>query len=232
MKISGLQKLTLLDYPTKVACIIFTQGCNFRCPYCQNSGLIPMEGDYLIEEEEVLSYLKKRKGIIDGLVISGGEPTVQKDLIDFIKKVKELGFLVKLDTNGSNPKVLKELLSNKLIDYVAMDIKYVLDDYKVVAGVKALVNNLEESIKLIKESNIEHEFRTTIIKNIHDIDVILKICKYIGKDENYYLQNFEQSEFVVDKSLESFSNDELILIEKNITKEYPNVKVRGIRRGE
>lgn len=229
MKISGLQKLTLLDFPTKVAAIIFTQGCNFRCPYCQNSGLIPMEGDYLIDEEEVLGYLQKRKGIIDGLVISGGEPTVQKDLIEFIKKVKDLGFLVKLDTNGSNPKVLKELLDNKLIDYVAMDIKYTLDDYKKVAGLKPLISNLEESIKLIKKSNIEHEFRTTIIKNIHDIDTILNICDYIGKDENYYVQNFEQSEFVVDKTLESFSNDELKLIKETINKKYPNVKVRGIR---
>ena len=227
MKISGFQKLTLLDFPGKVSCIIFTQGCNFKCPYCQNSGLIGHENEYLIDEEEIFSYLKKRKGILDGIVISGGEPTVQKDLDQFMRKVKELGYLVKLDTNGSNPDLIKKLIEEELVDYIAMDIKNVLSEYKDVTGVKVLEEKIKKSIKILKNSNIDHEFRTTIIKNIHDIDKILKICSYV-KDEKMYLQNFEQSENVLDKDLESFSKEELINIEKQIKEKYPNVKVRGL----
>ena len=228
MKISGFQKLTLLDFPDKLACIIFTQGCNFNCQYCQNSGLIGHENDYLIDEEEIFDYLDKRKKVIDGLVVSGGEPTVQKDLIRFIKRVKDHGFLVKLDTNGSNPKVLKELIDNNLVDYIAMDIKNVFALYKEVTFTNPVVKNLEESIKLISNSNIDHEFRTTIIKNIHDIDKILKICSYVDNNQKMFLQNFEQSENVKDKSLESFNKEELIDIQKKVRERFPNVKVRGV----
>ena len=227
MRISGFQKLTLLDFPGKVACIIFTQGCNFKCPYCQNSGLIGHENENLIEEEEVISYLKKRQGILDGIVISGGEPTIQKDLDLFMKRIKELGYLIKLDTNGSNPNLIKKLLDEELVDYIAMDIKNVIEDYKDVTGVKVAEDNIKKSIKLLKMSKIDHEFRTTIIKNIHDIDKINKICSYV-KDEKMFLQNFEQSENVLDKSLESFTNKELIDIQKKIKERYPNVVVRGL----
>lgn len=228
MKISGFQKLTLLDFPDKLACIIFTQGCNFNCQYCQNSGLIGHENEYLIDEEEIFDYLDKRKKVIDGLVVSGGEPTVQKDLIRFIKRVKDHGFLVKLDTNGSNPKVLKELIDDNLVDYIAMDIKNVFALYKEVTFTNPVVKNLEESIKLISNSNIDHEFRTTIIKNIHDIDKILKICSYVDNNQKMFLQNFEQSENVKDKSLESFNKEELIDIQKKVRERFPNVKVRGV----
>ena len=227
MRISGFQKLTLLDFPGKVACIIFTQGCNFKCPYCQNSGLIGHENENLIEEEEVISYLKKRQGILDGIVISGGEPTIQKDLDLFMKRIKELGYLIKLDTNGSNPNLIKKLLDEELVDYIAMDIKNVIEDYKDVTGVKVAEDNIKKSIKLLKMSKIDHEFRTTIIKNIHDINIINKICSYV-KDEKMFLQNFEQSENVLDKSLESFTNKELIDIQKKIKERYPNVVVRGL----
>ena len=227
MKISGFQKITLLDYPGKVACIIFTQGCNFKCPYCQNSGLIGHENEYLIDEEEIFSYLNKRKGILDGIVISGGEPTVQKDLDIFMRKVKELGYLIKLDTNGSNPDLIKKLIDEELVDYVAMDIKNVLSEYKDVTGVKILEEKIKKSIKILQNSNIDHEFRTTIIKNIHDIDKILKICSYVN-GEKMFLQNFEQSENVLAKDLESFSKEELINIEKQVKEKYPNVKIRGL----
>ena len=227
MKISGFQKLTLLDFPGKVACIIFTQGCNFKCPYCQNSGLIGHENDYLFEEDEIISYLKKRKGVLDGIVISGGEPTVQKDLALFMRRVKELGYLIKLDTNGSNPNLIKKLLDEELVDYVAMDIKNVIEDYSSVTGIKVNEDNIKKSIKILKKSNIDHEFRTTIIKNIHDIDKINKICSYV-KDEKMFLQNFEQSENVLDKDLESFTNEELINIQNKIKERYPNVIVRGL----
>lgn len=230
MRIAGFQKLTLLDYPGKVACILFTQGCNFKCPYCQNSGLICNKNEQLINEEEIFSYLNKRKGVIDGVVISGGEPTVQSDLESFIKKTKDLGFLVKLDTNGSNPDLIEKLINNGLIDYIAMDIKNVLPLYIDVSFVKANIDKLKRSIEIIKKSSIDHEFRTTIIKNIHDIDKLNQICSYVDGDK-MFLQNFEQSENVLGKNLESFSKDELIEISKIMKGKYPNVKVRGIWGG-
>ncbi len=227
MKIAGLQKLTLLDFPNKVASIIFTQGCNLRCPYCHNSGLIPFDSDDLISEEEVFSYLKKRKGVIDGLVISGGEPTVQSDLIFFIKRVKDLGLQVKLDTNGCNPDVLKKIIDENLVDYIAMDIKNTITKYKDVAGVNVQADKLKKSIELIKNSSIDHEFRTTIIKNIHDIKTISEICSYVDGDK-MFLQNFVKSENVLGKHLEPFSKEELIQINKEMKGKFPNVKIRGI----
>lgn len=226
MKIAGFQKLTLLDYPSKVACIIFTQGCNYKCPYCQNSGLIDHSNEDLIDEEEIFKYLDKRKGVIDGIVISGGEPTIQKDLKSFIKKVKEKGFLIKLDTNGSNPNFVEEVINEKLVDYIAMDIKNVLEEYKDVTNVNPNIVNLKRSIEIIKNSNIEHEFRTTIIKNIHNIDKILKICEYVDGDK-LYLQNFVLSENVLGKYLKPFTEEELKEIKKEIER-YPNVKIRGM----
>ena len=227
MRIAGFQKLTLLDFPGKVSCILFTQGCNFKCSYCHNSGLIGHENEELIDEQEIFSYLNKRKGVIDGVVISGGEPTVQADLAIFIRRVKDMGFLVKLDTNGSNPDILEELLNDNLLDYVAMDIKNPLPLYREVCCISPKVDKLKRSIELLKNCSIDHEFRTTIIKNIHDIDKIFEICKYVDGNK-MYLQNFEQSENVLGKNLESFSKEELLDIQKKMKGKYPNVKVRGI----
>ncbi len=229
MKIAGFQKLTLLDYPSKVACIIFTQGCNYKCPYCQNSGLIDHSNEDLIDEEEIFKYLNKRKGVIDGIVISGGEPTIQKDLKTFMKKAKDLGFLVKLDTNGSNPNLVEEIINEGLVDYIAMDIKNVLKLYKDVTAVTPNVENLKRSIELIKNSPIEHEFRTTIIKNIHDIDKILEICSYV-EGEKMFLQNFVRSENVLGEYLEPFSEAELVEIDNILKEKSPNVKIRGVGR--
>ena len=226
MKIAGFQKLTLLDYPSKVACIIFTQGCNYKCPYCQNSGLIDHSNEDLIDEEEIFNYLDKRKGVIDGIVISGGEPTIQKDLKSFMKKVKDKGFLIKLDTNGSNPNLVEEVINEGLVDYIAMDIKNILEEYKDVTDVNPNINNLRRSIEIIKNSNIEHEFRTTIIRNIHDISKILKICEYVDGDR-LYLQNFVQSENVLGKYLKPFTDEELVEIKKELER-FPNVKIRGM----
>ena len=227
MRIAGFQKLTLLDFPNKVSCIIFTQGCNYKCPYCHNSGLLGHSNEDLIDESEIFSYLNKRKGVIDGIVISGGEPTIQKDLIFFMKRVKELGFLIKLDTNGSNPDVVEQIINQNLADYIAMDIKNILEDYKDITDVKPNVEKLRRSIELIKKSQIDHEFRTTIIKNIHDIKRIKKICSYVDGDK-MFLQNFEKSENVLGKHLEPFSKEELIQIKEEMKGKFPNVKVRGI----
>lgn len=228
MKISGFQKLTLLDFPDKLSCIIFTQGCNFKCSYCQNSSLITHKCGDVIDENDIFDYLKKRRKIIDGVVISGGEPTIQKDLYEFVIKIKEMGFLVKLDTNGSNPTVLQKLIDENLLDYVAMDIKNIFEDYEEIIKTRVNIDNIKKSIKILCDSDIDHEFRTTIIKNIHDISKILEICSYFSKGEKIYLQNFEQSDGVIDKKLISFSKEELINLNEKIKEKYPNVKIRGL----
>ena len=229
MNISGFTKLTLIDYPKKLSCIIFTQGCNYNCAFCQNSGLIKCSKKDLIDHEEIFKYLQKRKNILEGVVISGGEPTIQPDLVDFIKKIKDMGFMVKLDTNGSNPDVIEKLIKERLIDYVAMDVKNIFDEYDPIVNLKKVnVNNIKKSIEIIKNSGIDHEFRTTIMKNYHDIDKLTKICEYLGKNEKYYLQNFEDSEMVLDKTLISFTREMLENIQVLLRKNFPNVSVRGI----
>lgn len=227
MNIAGVQKVTLLDYPGKVACEIFTQGCNFECPFCQNSSLIPITNTGEFSEEEIFEYLNLRKNILDGVVITGGEPTVQKDLKSFIKKIKDLGLLVKLDTNGGNPKVLQELIDEKLVDYVAMDIKNIFNKYNITAGKKVSLDNIKKSIEILKASKIDYEFRTTIIKEMHSLDDIVSICKLVG-DAKYYLQNFEDSENVIDHSLHGFSREELLFIDKYLKDVFPNVEIRAL----
>ena len=235
MRIAGIQKLSLLDYPDKLSCIIYTYGCNLKCPFCQNSTLIDGDID-CIQEKEVFDYLEKRKNILEGVVVSGGEPTIQKDLKEFIKKIKDMGFLVKLDTNGLNPKMLKELIDEGLVDYVAMDIKNSIAKYSPICGIKNVkTNNILESINILLNSKIDYEFRTTIMKGYHDIDSIKEILKLIGKKSKYYLQNFRLSENVLDKNIHGFSIEELIEIEKKLNVLYKNVKVRDLyeqRKGE
>lgn len=225
MIIGGLQKTTLLDFPNHVACIIFTKGCNFRCPFCQNSTLIGINHEDEISEEYIFDYLIKRQGILDGVVITGGEPTVQKDLKEFIKKIRKLGYKVKLDTNGYNPNVLKELIDENLLDYVAMDIKQTLEKYHIVAGKMINTEYILESIKILEESDICHEFRTTIIKEYHTIDDIIEITSYFKSDTPYYLQNFKNSSNVLDKSLHGFTNEELEEINTHVL-ENRKIKIR------
>ena len=217
----------MLDYPGKVACEIFTQGCNFECPFCQNSSLIPITNTGEFSEEEIFEYLVLRKKILDGVVITGGEPTVQKDLKGFIKKIKDLGLLVKLDTNGGNPKVLQELIDEDLVDYVAMDIKNIFNKYNITAGKKINLDNIKKSIEILKASKIDYEFRTTIIKEMHSLDDIVSICKLVG-NAKYYLQNFEDSENVIDHSLHGFSREELLFIDKYLKDVFPNVEIRAL----
>ena len=236
MKIAGMQKLSLLDYPDKVAAIIFTQGCNFNCPFCQNSELIKTKSKDEIPEDEIINYLTKRKKILDGLVISGGEPTLQKDLKSFIKKVKELGLSIKLDTNGFNPQLLQELIDEKLIDYVAMDVKNEICKYSDTCGMKSFkIKNILESINILKNSNIDYEFRTTIMKEYHDIASIEEILKTIGSKPKYFLQNFNPSENVPDKNIHGFTYQELVTILDTLKKKYQNVAIRDlykIKEGE
>ena len=225
MKIGGLNKLTTQDFPEHLACIIFTKGCNFNCSYCYNRDLVDNKAE-TIDEDYVMAYLYKRRKILDGVVISGGEPTIWDDLIPFIKKVKEFKLDIKLDTNGYNPTMLKEILDNNLVDYIAMDIKAIPDKYMKVINKKIDFNKILESIDLIKKSNIKYEFRTTIMKGVHDKKDIIKILKLIG-DSKLYLQNFQCTDVVKDKNIKSFSRDELLKLKEEL-KEYPNVIVRYV----
>ena len=229
MTINGMQKLTLLDYPGNVACLIFTQGCNFRCPFCHNSGLLDMNNNCeKIDEKEVFKYLEKRKGLLDRVCISGGEPLLQKDIEYFIRKVKDLGYKVKLDTNGSSPKKLKQLIEEGLIDYVAMDIKNDFLNYDKTAGMCTNIDNIKKSIEIIENSNIEYEFRTTIVKQFHDVGKLEKIIQYIGPNARYYIQNYQDCSSVLQRGLDGFDEEELLNIKNTLGVKYPNLVVRGV----
>lgn len=221
MFIGGLQKTTLTDFPGKISAIVFTIGCNFRCGYCHNPELYSLKTANIIAEDDVLSFLEKRKGVLDGVVITGGEPTLQKDLAPFIKKVKKKGYLVKLDTNGSNPDVVARLVKNKLLDYIAMDIKAPLDDY--IAAVKRKIDaaKIKKSIDLIMNSDIDYEFRTTVVRHELDENDLIQIGGMIKGARLYALQKFVPSKVYDKKFYEksSYSQDELNLI-KNKLKNY------------
>ncbi len=228
MIIGGFQKTTLLDYPDKIACIIFTQGCNLNCPFCHNSSLINKSKESLISEKEIFDYLEKRVGILEGVCITGGEPLLQKDIGTFIQRIKSYGYKVKIDTNGSNPELLKELLDKKLIDYVAMDIKNTFDKYEITSGKKVNIDNIKKSIDIINKSKIDYEFRTTLVKEFHNINDIENICKILKKNSKYYLQNFVNSEGVLNKDLHGFSLEELKDMKKKLINIYPNIMFRDI----
>ena len=230
MIIDGFEKLTLLDYPENIACIIFTRGCNLRCPFCHNSSILEFSNETSkITEKEIFDYLEKRKNILDGVCITGGEPLLQPDIKEFIKKIKNLNLKVKLDTNGTNYLKLKELLDENLLDYIAMDIKNVYEKYPNTTGIKNLdIENIKKSIALLKKSKVEYEFRTTIVKNFHTFEDVENLCKLVGKDSNYYIQNFINSDNVLEKNLESFSNEDLEKLKEFLNNNYNNVKIRNM----
>jgi pyruvate formate lyase activating enzyme len=203
LKIKGFQKTSLIDYPGKICSVLFLPGCNYRCPYCQNPDLIK-NPDKLpdIKEDYVLSFLEKRKKLIDGVCITGGEPTIHKELPTFIKKIKEQGLLVKLDTNGSNPEIVEQLIKNKLIDYVAMDVKAPLEKYNEVVRVNVDIEKIKETIRILMTSNIDYEFRTTVLPKFHKKEDLLKIAKLIKGAKKYYLQQF-RALVTLDKTFEN-----------------------------
>ncbi len=191
MLIGGLKKSSLIDYPGKICAIVFTQGCNFRCPYCHNPELVKPElFEKSIPEEEIFSFLETRRGKLDAVEITGGEPTLQKDLLLFIKKIKDKGFLVKLDSNGTNPEIVKNAIKNKLVNYLAMDIKAPLEKYSKVVGADVDIKKIKKNIDLIMNSGINYEFRTTLVKSLLSKEDIIKIGKLIKGAKNYFLQKF------------------------------------------
>ena len=211
MKISGLNKLTLLDFPQHVACIIFTSGCNFRCPFCHNATLVTHTQDAEnFSEEEILSYLKKRQGILDGVVITGGEPLIQNGIEEFIVKVKNLGYKVKLDTNGANPEKLISLVEKGLVDYVAMDIKNSKEKYNITAGCENIdISKIEQSVEFLLKGTVDYEFRTTVVNELHTIQDIEAICEWISGAKRYFLQNFVDSGDIISDNLSSVSTEKI-----------------------
>ena len=229
MQILGLNKTTLLDYPEHVAATVFTGGCNFRCPFCHNMDLVLGEVEPALSTEDFFAFLEKRKGILDGVCITGGEPTLQKDLPDFIRGIRDKGYLVKLDTNGYRPKVLEELLRENLLDYVAMDIKSSVENYPRVTGMADLdVTGIQESVSLLKSAGIPYEFRTTVVKGLHRIDEFDEIGRWLQGAEAYFLQAFRENEKVPDKSLSSFSEAKMREMKQLAERYIERVELRGI----
>lgn len=225
MQIGGLQKTSLLDYPDKISAIVFTKGCNFRCGYCHNSELIDFS-DSLITEKEFFNFLEKRLGKLDGIVITGGEPCLQLDLLEFIRKIKNIGFLVKLDTNGSNPKMLNDVLND--VDYIAMDIKAPLEKYPQITRVNIDTEKIKKSINIIKNSGIDYEFRTTVVKSQLSFEDFEQIGKLINGAKKYYLQKFVPQK-TLDKNMMNeitYSNQEFEQIKKILNKYIENVSIR------
>ena len=228
MKISGLQKLTLLDYPGKMACTVFTYGCNFRCGFCHNALLVTEENSSNISEDEFFAFLKKRQGILEGVCISGGEPTLQPDLKEFIIKVRSLGYAIKLDTNGTNPRLLKSLIEENLLDYVAMDIKHSIDKYREICGCEVDTDAIRESISIIIESGIDHEFRTTTVKEYHSAEDFDAMADLFKGDSKYFLQHFEDSGNLIGDNLSPLSGEEMAAYAEAIRNKVPNVALRGV----
>ena len=229
MQIAGLQKSSLVDYPSKIAAVVFTLGCNFRCPYCHNPNILTaVSTNKLFDEAAVFDFLKTRKGKIDAVVVSGGEPTLQKDIGDFFKKLKELGFLTKLDTNGSSPKILEYLIKEELLNYVAMDIKAPIEKYKEIARINIDTNNILKSIGILKNSKIGYEFRTTTVKSQLSFEDFENIGKMLCCTENYYLQKFKPDitlnpDFAKEKT---YTDEEFLKIKTMLLKYIKNVHIR------
>ena len=229
MKIKGLQKTTLLDFPEKLACTVFTGGCNFRCPFCHNASLVLRAGEAQeISEADFFNYLNKRKGMLDGVCITGGEPTLCPDLEDFIKKIKELGLLVKLDTNGTFPEKIESLLDKGLVDYIAMDIKNSKSKYALTAGISEFPDAVEKSINIIINKAPDYEFRTTVVRELHTPQDIVEIAKWIRNSKKYFLQAYVDSGDTIESGFSAYSASEMLEILEIAKKELPVTVLRGI----
>ena len=231
MRIGGLQKLTLLDYPGHIACTVFTAGCNFRCPFCHNSSLVlPEDFGPVVETDELLSFLQKRRGILDGVAITGGEPMLHADLPELLKEIKALGFLIKLDTNGTFPERLEALIEARLIDRVAMDIKNSPALYAETAGVPGLdLTAVDRSRALLLEGRVEYEFRTTVVKPLHTAESLVEAAKWIGGAAEYYLQQYRDPGSVIcSDGLGPYDESEMRAFAEAVRPYVPSVQLRGI----
>lgn len=228
MNICGYQKTTLLDYPGHVAATIFTGGCNFRCSFCHNSDLL-LNPNIFISEKEIFAFLEKRKNILSGICITGGEPTLQKNLPLFIEKVRSLGYKIKLDTNGYRPEIISDLLDKKLLDYIAMDIKSGYSNYAKVSGVPNLdIDIIKKSIFIIENSDISYEFRTTVVKELHTKQDFYEICEMISPISPFYIQSFKDSGNILTPGLSSCNIETLNTYLSIMHNNKINASLRGI----
>jgi len=242
MILGGFQKLTLLDYPGKIATTIFTVGCSFRCSFCHNPELVDLRLAHNEEsEKDFFEFLQKRKGKLEGVCITGGEPTIQPDIIEFIKKIKKMGFLVKLDSNGTRPDILKKIIDAKLVDYIAMDIKNSPEKYLSTAGLVEtqfiaskpsafMLDRIRLSVNLIRNSRIPYEFRTTVVPGLHTERDFDEIAKWINGAENYFLQEYREEQKILDQNLKKKTQGQKIDLEKIQKKIEKNFGKMGIRR--
>lgn len=230
-KISGFQKLTLLDFPGHVACTVFTSGCNFRCPFCHNASLVTHMGEnpeYRVED--ILNTLKKRTGILEGVCITGGEPTLMPGLEEFMRQVKDLGFLVKLDTNGTNPETIKRLIASGAVDYIAMDIKNSKENYSITAGTAEDfdMSSIEESVRILMSGQVDFEFRTTVADPLHQTEDFVKIGEWLRGDEKYFLQKFVNSGDIIGRGIEAYSDEKMREFLSVVKVFLPNAQLRGV----
>ncbi len=230
MIIQGLQKLTLLDFPGQTACTVFTAGCNFRCPFCHNASLVThVDAAPVCTEEEFFSFLEKRKGLLDGVAVTGGEPLLQKDIVAFLAKIKATGLKIKLDTNGSRPALLKEIVQKGLVDYVAMDVKNTAEKYELTAGISAQdIAAVEESIDFLLTDAVDYEFRTTIVRDFHTEQDIAVLGKRLCGAKRWFLQNFVDSGDLIDGSCQGFSKQEMLKMLEKAREYAPFAELRGI----
>lgn len=231
MLISGLQKLTLLDFPGCVACTVFTGGCNLRCPFCHNASLVLPERIGELDTEKVMDFLKKRRAMLEGVAVTGGEPLLQRDIKDFLIKVRELGYKIKLDTNGFFPERLEELLSEGLVDRVAMDLKNSPELYALTVGLPRVdMKTLEKSRDLLMKGDVEYEFRTTAVKGLHTAESIADAAKWIEGAKEYYLQQYKDSgDVLAPEGLDAFSDQEMNALAQAAAVYVPSVKLRGVQ---
>ena len=226
MDFAGIDTVSLVDYDEKISTTVFTKGCNFRCPYCHNKTLVSELDDEFIPFETLYSYLKKRVGVLDAVVITGGEPTLMNDLVEKIKSIKELGYLIKLDTNGTNPKVLKELIDNKLIDYVAMDIKNGPNYYNQTVKVEVDMSKINESLDILKNSGIDYELRTTLVEELHSEESIKDMISLVKGHKKLFLQKFTDRESCIERGLHEVSKEKAQEY-LSILEPYINVNLRN-----
>lgn len=228
MDIGGLQKTTLLDYPGKVACTVFLSGCNLRCPFCHNASLVERPVPPQMSEAEFFAFLRRRRGILDGVCVTGGEPTLRPDLPEFLAKIRELGFLVKLDTNGTNPALLRQLMGEGLVDYLAMDIKGAPSRYREICGGRDVLEPVRESAALLLRGCIPYEFRTTCVHPFHDPDSMAEIGAWIAGAQQYYLQGFVDSGDLIGTGMTALTREEMDALRRAVLTYVPNTQLRGV----
>lgn len=232
MQVTGIQKLTLLDYPGTVACTVFTAGCNFRCPFCHNAMLVlpeQIEPNYLTDGE-VFDFLRKRRGVLDGVAVTGGEPLLHRDMPEFLSRIKELGYKIKLDTNGSNPALLREIVEAGLVDRVAMDIKNAPESYAETIGFECFdIAPVEQSKNFLLEGSVDYEFRTTVVRGIHTKESLIGAAKWISGAKEYYLQQFKDSgSLVMGEGLSAYDEKQMHELAEAVREYVPTVEVRGV----